>query len=109
MQELNECNCFILGSEDKDKEGKVEEQLKEDIKPVHEELEYPESQKEAEDKANKKNETTVTEEKTANKTEKVEKEKKSTIVTVKEPIKADEAKLGPQILSGDKLLESRAK
>lgn len=97
------------GSEDKDKEGKVEEQLKEDIKPVHEELEYPESQKEAEDKANKKNETTVTEDKTANKTEKAEKEKKSTIVTVKEPIKADEAKLGPQILSGDKLLESRAK
>ncbi|XP_017791456.1 PREDICTED: hypoxia up-regulated protein 1 isoform X2 [Habropoda laboriosa] len=99
------------GSEDKDKEGKTEEPLKEDIKPVHEEPEYPELQKETEDKTKKKNESTITEDKMVNKTEKVEKEKekKATIVTIKEPIKADEVKLGPQILSGSKLLESRDK
>ncbi|XP_076246856.1 hypoxia up-regulated Grp170 co-chaperone protein isoform X2 [Calliopsis andreniformis] len=100
------------GSEDKTKEGKIDEPLKEDVKPVHEEPEYTESQKEADDKANKKNDTTITEDKVANKTEKtekIEKEKKSTIVTVKEPIKAEEIKLGPQILSGDKLAESREK
>lgn len=62
---------MIWGSEDKDKdkEGKVEEPVKEDVKPVHEESEYSESQKETEDKASKKNETTeekVTEDKAAN-------------------------------------------
>ncbi|XP_034183489.1 hypoxia up-regulated Grp170 co-chaperone protein isoform X2 [Osmia lignaria lignaria] len=97
------------GSEDK--EGKAEEPLKEDIKPVHEEPEYPDLQKETEDKTKKKNETTTTEDKATNKTEKVEKEKekKATIVTIKEPIKAEEIKLGSQILSGDKLVESRDK
>ncbi|XP_029040546.2 hypoxia up-regulated protein 1 isoform X2 [Osmia bicornis bicornis] len=97
------------GSEDK--EGKAEEPLKEDIKPVHEESEYPDLQKETEDKTKKKNETTTTEDKATNKTEKVEKEKekKATIVTIKEPIKAKEIKLGSQILSGDKLVESRDK
>ncbi|XP_033331582.2 hypoxia up-regulated Grp170 co-chaperone protein isoform X2 [Megalopta genalis] len=94
---------------DKDKETKPEEPLKEDVKPVHEEPEYPEVPKEAEDKMKKKNETTSAEDKTANKTEKIEKEKKSTIITIKEPIKAEEIKLGPQILSGDKLAESREK
>ncbi|XP_017876519.1 hypoxia up-regulated protein 1 isoform X2 [Ceratina calcarata] len=99
------------GSEDKDKEEKTEESSKEDVKPVHEEQEYPELEKETEDKLKKKNESTITEDKIANKTEKVEKEKekKSTIVTIKEPIKAEEIKLGPQILSGDKLAESREK
>ncbi|XP_053978834.1 hypoxia up-regulated protein 1 isoform X2 [Hylaeus volcanicus] len=97
------------GSEDKDKEAKVVENLKEDVKPVHEESEYPEMQKEADDKTKKKNESTVTEDKVANKTEKTEKEKKATIVTIKEPIKAIEDKLGPQILSGDKLTVSREK
>lgn len=49
--------------------------------------------------------------KIVNKTEKIEKEKekKATIVTIKEPIKADEIKLGSQILSGDKLVKSQAK
>lgn len=99
----------FTGSEDK--EGKAEEPLKEDIKPVHEEPEYPDLQKETEDKTKKKNESTTTEDKATNKTEKVEKEKekKATIVTIKEPIKAEEIKLGSQILSGDKLVESREK
>lgn len=60
----------------------------------------------------KKNDSMVTEDnKIVNKTEKIEKEKekKATIVTIKEPIKADEIKLGSQILSGDKLVESLAK
>ncbi|XP_015428864.1 PREDICTED: hypoxia up-regulated protein 1 [Dufourea novaeangliae] len=100
---------LFAGSEDKDKEGKAEESMKEDVKPVHEETEYPELQKEAEDQTKKKNESTVTEDKATNKTEKAEKEKKSTIVTIKEPIKAEEVKLGSQILSGDKLTESREK
>ncbi|XP_017876518.1 hypoxia up-regulated protein 1 isoform X1 [Ceratina calcarata] len=102
---------LFAGSEDKDKEEKTEESSKEDVKPVHEEQEYPELEKETEDKLKKKNESTITEDKIANKTEKVEKEKekKSTIVTIKEPIKAEEIKLGPQILSGDKLAESREK
>ncbi|XP_078038364.1 hypoxia up-regulated Grp170 co-chaperone protein isoform X2 [Augochlora pura] len=94
---------------DKDKEAKPEEPLKEDVKPVHEEPEYPEVPKETEDKMKKKNETTGAEDKTANKTEKVEKEKKSTIVTIKEPIKTEEIRLGPQTLSGEKLSESREK
>lgn len=100
---------LFAGSEDK--EGKAEKPVKEDVKPVHEEPEYPESQKEAEDKTKKQNETTNTEDKAANKTDKVEKEKekKATIVTIKEPIKADEIKLGSQILFGDKLAESRDK
>ncbi|PBC29585.1 Hypoxia up-regulated protein [Apis cerana cerana] len=95
-----------------DKEGKSEESLKEDIKPVHEESEYSELQKETEDKMKKKNDSMVTEDnKIVNKTEKIEKEKekKATIVTIKEPIKADEIKLGSQILSGDKLVKSQAK
>ncbi|XP_076178749.1 hypoxia up-regulated Grp170 co-chaperone protein isoform X2 [Ptiloglossa arizonensis] len=97
------------GFEDKEKEGKAEEPSKDDIKPVHEEPEYPELQKEVEEKTKKKNETTVNEDKVVNKTEKTEKEKKAVIVTLKEPIKAIEVKLGPQILSGDKLTESREK
>lgn len=95
-----------------DKEGKSEEPLKEDIKPVHEESEYSELQKETEDKMKKKNDSMITEDnKIVNKTEKIEKEKekKATIVTIKEPIKADEIKLGSQILSGDKLVKSQAK
>ncbi|XP_043786796.1 hypoxia up-regulated protein 1 isoform X2 [Apis laboriosa] len=95
-----------------DKEGKSEEPSKEDIKPVHEESEYSELQKETEDKMKKKNDSIVTEDnKIVNKTEKIEKEKekKATIVTIKDPIKADEIKLGSKILSGDKLVESQAK
>ncbi|XP_043518742.1 hypoxia up-regulated protein 1 isoform X1 [Frieseomelitta varia] len=100
---------LFAGSEDK--EGKTEESLKEDIKPVNEESEYPDLQKEPADKTKKKNESTITEDKTINKTEKVEKEKekKATVVTIKEPIKADEIKLGSQILSGDKFVESQEK
>ncbi|XP_043264289.1 hypoxia up-regulated protein 1 isoform X1 [Colletes gigas] len=97
---------LFAGSEDKDNEGKAEEPSKEDVKPVHEEPEYPELQKETADKTKKKNETTITEDKATNKTEK---EKKVMIVTIKEPIKAVEIKLGPQVLSGDKLTEFREK
>lgn len=109
MTHLDEYNFLISGFEDKEKEGKAEEPSKDDIKPVHEEPEYPELQKEVEEKTKKKNETTVNEDKVVNKTEKTEKEKKAVIVTLKEPIKAIEVKLGPQILSGDKLTESREK
>ena len=102
---------LFAGSEDK--EGKVEEPLKEDIKPVHEEPEYPDLQKETEDKTKKKNETTTTEDKSNKqklKKQKKEKEKKGyDCKRLKEPIKAEEIKLGSQILSGDKLVESRDK
>lgn len=70
-------------------------------------------QKETTDKIKKKNDSTVTEDRTTNKTEKIEKEKekekKATIVTIKEAIQADEVKLGSQILHGVKLVESRHK
>ena len=68
-------------------------------------------QKEPEDKTKKKNESMITEDKTINKTEKLEKEKekKATVVTIKEPIKADEIKLGSQILSGNKFVDSQEK
>lgn len=76
---------------------------------MHEEPEYSESTKETEEKEKKKSETKVNEDKTANKTEKADKEKKATIVQIKEPIISEEIKLGPQILSGEKLAESREK
>lgn len=85
---------------------KVEEPPKEDIKPVHEEPEESESTKETDEKEKKKSETKVNEDKTVNKTEKVDKEKKPTIVQIKEPISSKEVKLGSQILSGEKLAES---
>nr|XP_012231741.1 PREDICTED: hypoxia up-regulated protein 1 isoform X2 [Linepithema humile] len=86
---------------------KPEEPPKEDIKPVHEEPESSEPPKDAEEK--KKNETKVNEDKAANKTEKTDKEKKSTIIQIKEPISSSEIKLGSQILSGEKLTESQDK
>ncbi|XP_011862642.1 PREDICTED: hypoxia up-regulated protein 1 isoform X2 [Vollenhovia emeryi] len=88
---------------------KTEEPPKEDIKPVHEEPELPESAKETDEKEKKKSETKANEEKAVNKTEKTDKEKKSTIVQIKEPIRSEEIRLGSQILSGDKLVESRDK
>ncbi|XP_011068274.1 PREDICTED: hypoxia up-regulated protein 1 isoform X3 [Acromyrmex echinatior] len=88
---------------------KTEEPPKEDIKPVHEEPEFLESTKETDEKEKKKSETKVNEEKTANKTEKADKEKKATIVQIKEPISSKEVKLGSQILSGEKLTETRDK
>ncbi|XP_018362751.1 PREDICTED: hypoxia up-regulated protein 1 isoform X3 [Trachymyrmex cornetzi] len=88
---------------------KTEEPPKEDVKPVHEEPEFAESTKETDEKEKKKSETKVNEEKTANKTEKVDKEKKATIVQIKEPISSKEVKLGSQILSGEKLTETRDK
>ncbi|XP_011647675.1 hypoxia up-regulated protein 1 isoform X2 [Pogonomyrmex barbatus] len=94
---------------EKETAEKTEEAPKEDIKPVHEEPEYPESTKESEEKEKKKSDTKGNEDKVANKTEKTEKEKKSTIIQIKEPISSKEAKLGSQILSGEKLTESRDK
>lgn len=85
--------------------------MKEDIKPVHEEPESLDGpSKDAEDKG-KKNETKVNEDKAANKTEKTDKdkEKKSTIVQIKEPISSKEVIIGPRILSGEKLVQSREK
>lgn len=49
------------------------------------------------------------EDKAPNKTEKANKEKKSTIIQIKEPINSNEIKLGSQILSGKKLAEVREK
>ncbi|XP_011647673.1 hypoxia up-regulated protein 1 isoform X1 [Pogonomyrmex barbatus] len=101
---------FFAGSSlEKETAEKTEEAPKEDIKPVHEEPEYPESTKESEEKEKKKSDTKGNEDKVANKTEKTEKEKKSTIIQIKEPISSKEAKLGSQILSGEKLTESRDK
>ncbi|XP_008207113.1 hypoxia up-regulated protein 1 isoform X1 [Nasonia vitripennis] len=99
---------LFSGSNDKEPE-KVEEPPKEDIKPVHEEPEYPGLKKEAEEKAKANNDSKPTEEKAENKTEKADKEKKPTIVTIKEPIEAKELKLGPQMLSNDKLATSQEK
>jgi len=76
---------------------------------VHEESEFSESTKETDEKEKKKSETKVNEDKAANKTEKIDKEKKATIVQIKEPISSKEIKLGSQILSGEKLAESRDK
>lgn len=87
----------------------MEETPKEDIKPVHEEPESPELPKESEEKEKKKNDTKIDENKTSNKTEKADQEKKSTIIQIKEPINSNEIKLGSQILSGKKLTESQEK
>ncbi|XP_024943905.1 hypoxia up-regulated protein 1 isoform X2 [Cephus cinctus] len=100
---------LFAGSEDKGQGDKVEELPKEDIKPVHEQQDYPGQQKEAEENAKKKNDTKSSEDKPTNKTEKSDKEKKLTVVTIKEPITAEEIKLGSQPLAGEKLLESREK
>lgn len=51
----------------------------------------------------------MNEDKATNKTEKTDKEKKSTIIQIKEPISSTEIKLGSQILSGEKLTESQDK
>lgn len=98
---------FSLGSNEKESE-KTEESPQEDIKPVHEEPESPDVPKETETET-KKNETKVNEEKPANKTDKADKEKKPTIVQLKEVIDTKEIKLGSQILSGEKLAESQDK
>ncbi|XP_018305362.1 hypoxia up-regulated protein 1 isoform X2 [Mycetomoellerius zeteki] len=101
---------FFAGSSlEKETVEKTEEPPKEDIKPVHEEPEFSESTKETDEKEKKKSETKVNEDKTANKTEKADKEKKATIVQIKEPISSKEVKLGSLILSGEKLTESRDK
>ncbi|CAL1676029.1 unnamed protein product [Lasius platythorax] len=97
------------GSHEQEPTEKTEEAPKEDIKPVHEEPESSEPSKDTEEKEKKKNETKVDEDKAPNKTEKADKEKKSTIIQIKEPISSNEIKLGSQILSGKKLAESREK
>ncbi|XP_071555809.1 hypoxia up-regulated protein 1 isoform X2 [Temnothorax nylanderi] len=94
---------------EKETADKAEESPKEDIKPVHEEPEFSDSTKETDEKEKKKSETKVNEDKAANKTEKADKEKKATIVQIKEPISSEEIKLGSLILSGEKLGESRDK
>ncbi|XP_025163651.1 hypoxia up-regulated protein 1 isoform X1 [Harpegnathos saltator] len=100
---------FFAGSNEKETAEKTEEPPKEDIKPVHDEPEYPESSKDTEEKTKKKNETKSNEDKAGNKTEKADKEKKATIVQIKEPISSKETKLGSQILSGEKLTQSQDK
>ncbi|XP_070160933.1 hypoxia up-regulated protein 1 isoform X1 [Polyergus mexicanus] len=100
---------FFAGSHEQEPLEKTEEAPKEDIKPVHEEPEAPEPSKDTEEKEKKKNETKMDEDKAPNKTEKADKEKKSTIIQIKEPISSNEIKLGSQILSGKKLAEVREK
>lgn len=65
--------------------------------------------KEAEEKAKAENETKPETGKAENKTEKADKGKKATVVTLKEPIEAKEEKLGPRILTGEKLTASQEK
>lgn len=96
----------ILGSDDKEPTEKVEEPTKDDVKPVHEEPEYPGLQKDPEAKEQKQNETKTAETKASNKTEKAEKEKKPSVVTLKEPIPSTEIRLGSKTLDGEKLVES---
>lgn len=100
---------YLVGSNEKESAERGEEPPKEDMKPVHEEPEYPELTKETEEKARRKNETILNEDKAGNKTEKADKEKKSTIVQIKEPINSIEIKLGSQMLSNEKLAQSRDK
>ncbi|XP_046749659.1 hypoxia up-regulated protein 1 isoform X2 [Diprion similis] len=97
------------GSDDKEPAEKVEEPPKDDTKPVHEEPDQPGVQKDADAKAQKQNETQTAENKPSNKTEKVEKEKKPSLVTLKEPIPSTEVRLGPKTLEGTKLTESSKK
>lgn len=107
--EINYSIFIFLGSNEKETTEKTEEPPKEDIKPMHEESEYPEPSKDTEEKAKKKNETKSSEDKSGNKTEKADKEKKATIVQIKEPINSNEIRLGSQILSDEKLAQSQDK
>ncbi|XP_012274717.1 hypoxia up-regulated protein 1 isoform X2 [Orussus abietinus] len=97
------------GSEEKAPAGKAEEQPKDEAKPVHEEPDYPGLQKEVDEKTKKRNDSKSTEEKIQQKTEKADKEKKPSVITIKEHFDVKEIKMGSQILSGDKLKESREK
>lgn len=98
---------LFAGSDNKERIEKTEESTKEDIKPVHEEHEYSDPpSKETEDKSQSKNQTKLNEEKAGNKTEKSEKEKKSITVTIKEPINAEEIKLGSKTLDEKKFSKS---
>ncbi|KAI4497421.1 hypothetical protein M0802_007432 [Mischocyttarus mexicanus] len=97
---------LFAGSDNKEKDEITEEPPKENIKPIQEEPEYPDPQKETDDKSQNKNQTKLNEGKAGNKTEKSEKEKKPVIVTIKEPIKAEEIILGSKTLDEKKLSES---
>lgn len=76
---------------------------------MHEEPEYPGLKKEAEEKEKKKNDTKSTEDKTTNKTEKADKEKKPTIITLKEPIDSNEIKFGSLPLEETQFIKSLEK
>ncbi|XP_035741510.1 hypoxia up-regulated protein 1-like isoform X3 [Vespa mandarinia] len=92
---------LFAGSDNKERIEKNEESAKEDIKGgIHEEHDYPDGHKETESQS--KNQTKLNEDKTGNKTEKTEKEKKPITVTIKEPIKAEEIKLGSKTLDEKK-------
>ncbi|KAL2739178.1 hypoxia up-regulated protein 1 [Vespula maculifrons] len=98
---------LFAGSDNKERIEKTEESTKEDIKPVHEEHEYSDPpSKETEDKSQSKNQTKLNEEKAGNKTEKSEKEKKPITVTIREPINAEEIKLGSKTLDEKKFSKS---
>nr|ARK20016.1 hypoxia up-regulated protein 1 [Ampulex compressa] len=101
---------FFTGLEDKNVGDKVEDApVKEDVKPVHENVEAQDVQKDGDDKSKKKNDTSSEDNKPANKTEKTNKDKKSTVVTIKDVIPSSEHILGPARLFGEKLTASRKK
>lgn len=83
--------------------------MKEDVKPVTEEPETAETQ--APESEAKPTTPEPKDEKATNKTQEAEKkkEKKPTIVTLKEPIKAEEVTLGPQSLKDEELAETLQK
>lgn len=81
--------------------------MKEDIKPVHEDPEYPGLKKETDQKEKTKNDTKPGDEKATNKTEKVE--KKPTIITIKKPIETEEVRFGSLPLEGEKFVTSHEK
>ncbi|XP_014212176.1 hypoxia up-regulated protein 1 isoform X2 [Copidosoma floridanum] len=98
-----------LGSDETEKKEtaeKTEDTPKDDVKPIHEEPDYPGLKKEAEEQA-KANETKPIDEKADNKTEKAS--KKPTTVLLKEPIESKVEKLGPLILSDEQFSVSKEK
>ncbi|XP_043284263.1 hypoxia up-regulated protein 1 isoform X2 [Venturia canescens] len=94
------------GSDGNENAEKVEAKQKDDVKPVHEEVPESSSTDQGE-KSTAQNQTKTSEEKVANRTEKVE--KKPTITTITDVIMSSVTTLGPRTLQGEKLQQSRNK
>ncbi|KAJ8687030.1 hypothetical protein QAD02_022824 [Eretmocerus hayati] len=89
---------LFSGSDDKEN-GDDKEAPKDDEKPVQEEPEQAKENIDSSEETKVKNETEPSNDKGENKTEKAEKDKKVTLITLREPIQVSELRLGPQILS----------